>query len=57
LRWVFRGALNKDKTDGVSWYDAIMKLDEIDRIVSMLTQDFDPCAFSVHIEKVLRTIK
>jgi GGDEF domain-containing protein len=48
---------NKDKTDGVSWYDAIMKLDEIDRIVSMLTQDFDPCAFSVHIEKSVENYK
>ncbi len=34
-----------------SWLDAIMELDEQERIVSMLTRNFDPCAFSVQIDR------
>ncbi|WP_345978756.1 hypothetical protein [Sulfurimonas sp. HSL3-2] len=33
-----------------NWLDAIMKLEEIDRIVSMMTPNFEPCAFSVRVD-------
>ena len=45
---------HKDKTNGEIWYDVIMRLDEMDRIVSMLTQNFEPCAFSLHVEKSIK---
>lgn len=32
-----------------SWFDAIMKMEEIDRVVSLLTPDYEPHAFSVDI--------
>jgi len=33
-----------------SWFDSIVKLPEKDRIVSMLTQNFEPHAFSIEID-------
>jgi hypothetical protein len=43
---------NKDKIkDGESWIDAICKLDQNDRIVSMLSQTYEPHAFSVDIDR------
>ena len=42
---------NKEKiVDGESWLDSIMKLDEIDRVVSMLSQSYEPQAFSVDFD-------
>lgn len=42
----------KDKVEpGESWFDAILKLDEMDRIVSMITSSFNPCAFSVNVDR------
>lgn len=35
-----------------SWYDAILELQEIDRVVSMVTPSYEPHAFSVEIIKV-----
>jgi len=44
---------NKDKMQaGENWIDAILKLPENDRIVSMMTPSFEPHAFSVGISKV-----
>lgn len=37
---------------GLNWMDAVMELDEIDRVVSMITQTHEPRAFSVDIKKV-----
>jgi hypothetical protein len=37
---------------GESWVDAILKLPEMDRIVSMMTPNYEPHAFSVHVEKI-----
>ncbi|MCW8955077.1 MAG: hypothetical protein OQK48_09080 [Sulfurimonas sp.] len=34
---------------GESWFDAVMKMQEIDRVVSLLTPDYEPHAFSVDI--------
>jgi competence protein ComGF len=33
------------------WYDAILELEEIDRVVSMITPSYEPYAFSVEINK------
>lgn len=41
---------NKDKIDTDDWIDAISKLDENDRVVSMLSQTYEPHAFSVQID-------
>jgi GGDEF domain-containing protein len=44
---------NKDKMqEGENWMDAILKMPERDRIVSMMTPSFEPHAFSVGISKV-----
>ena len=43
--------------DSESWFDAAMRLDEMDRIVSMLTQNFDPCAFSIKIDTSVENYK
>jgi GGDEF domain-containing protein len=41
---------HKEKLEqGENWFDAISRLDEIDRIVSILTQEHEPKAFSVKI--------
>lgn len=37
---------------GESWVEAILKLPEMDRIVSMMTPSYEPHAFSVHVEKI-----
>jgi hypothetical protein len=43
---------NKEKVDrGELWFDAILKLDEIDRVVSMMSASYDPHAFSVDVQK------
>lgn len=42
----------KDKVEaGKTWFEAILKLDEMDRIVSMISSSFNPCAFSVGIDR------
>ena len=43
--------------EGENWFDAISSLDEMDRIVSMLTQSYDPCAFSVKIDSSVEDYK
>ena len=35
-----------------NWYDAILKLPEIERVVSMMSSNYEPYAFSVNIAKV-----
>jgi len=43
---------HKDKIEGnIKWFDAILELEEIDRVVSILTPSYVPCAFSVEIDK------
>lgn len=43
---------NKEKIqNNDSWFDAILKLHEIDRVVSILSSDYEPYAFSVSIDK------
>lgn len=39
-------------TKNENWFDAILKLPEIQRVVSMMTPNYEPYAFSVHVEKV-----
>jgi hypothetical protein len=42
---------NKDKIEAdETWFDAILKLPELDRIVSMMTPSFEPHAFAVAID-------
>lgn len=42
---------NKDKVkENENWIEALAKLDESDRIVSMLSQTYEPCAFDVSID-------
>lgn len=49
---------HKEKVEaGENWFDAIMKLDEIDRIVSMMTSNFEPYAFSVNIDGSVKGYK
>ena len=36
-----------------SWFEAILKLDEVDRVVSILSSSHEPCAFSVAIDNSL----
>ncbi|MDD2356680.1 MAG: hypothetical protein PHX13_02065 [Thiovulaceae bacterium] len=43
--------------EGENWFDAIGKLEEIDRIVSILTQTYEPCAFSVKIDSSVQDYK
>lgn len=44
---------HKDKIqDGSSWFDAILKLPEMERVVSMMTPSYEPHAFSVHVDKI-----
>lgn len=41
---------HKEKLEAAqTWFDAILILPEMDRVVSMLTQDYEPHAFSVNI--------
>ncbi|MFA5427186.1 MAG: hypothetical protein WC279_03150 [Sulfurimonas sp.] len=39
-------------SDNQNWFDAILELAPIDRIVSMMTQNYEPRAFSVEINKI-----
>lgn len=44
---------HKDKIkDASSWFDAILKLPEMERVVSMMTPSYEPHAFCVHIDKI-----
>lgn len=44
---------NMDKIDKEEkWFDAIMRLPELDRVVSMMTPSYEPHAFSVQVQKV-----
>ena len=36
--------------EGESWFENVMELEEIDRVVSMMTPDFDPHAFSIDVK-------
>lgn len=38
--------------DGSSWFDAILELPEMQRVVSMMTPNYEPHAFSVQIDKI-----
>jgi len=40
-----------------SWFDAVMKLDEIDRVVSLLNSNYEPHAFSIDINKDVQGYK
>ncbi len=40
-----------------NWFEAILKLDEIDRVVSMMTSDYEPHAFSVDIQSSIEDYK
>jgi len=42
-----------EKTDkGEKWFEAISKLPELDRVVSMMTPNYEPHAFSVQVQKI-----
>lgn len=42
-----------DKIEGEkSWFDALLELPEIERVVSMMTQTYEPHAFSAQINKI-----
>jgi hypothetical protein len=38
--------------DNQNWFDAILELDPANRLVSMMTQNYEPRAFSVKIDKI-----
>jgi len=40
-----------------TWFEAILKLDEIDRVVSLLSQNHDPHAYSVSINEDVESFK
>lgn len=43
---------HKEKVkSGESWFDAVLRLDELNRIVSMVTPTFEPCAFLLKIDR------
>ena len=49
---------NKEKIDkDEPWFDAILKLEEIDRVVSMMSATCDPHAFSVDIKRSVEDYK
>lgn len=49
---------NKEKIDkGELWFDAIVKLEEIDRVVSIMSASFDPHAFSVDVQESVEEYK
>ncbi|MFK5937738.1 MAG: hypothetical protein QM497_04985 [Sulfurimonas sp.] len=49
---------NEEKIEGSeTWFDAILKLKEIDRIVSILSQVYEPCAFSISINSDVEDFK
>ncbi|MBW6488299.1 hypothetical protein [Sulfurimonas sp.] len=44
---------HKDKIKDASvWFDAILKLPEMERVVSMMTPSYEPHAFGVQVEKI-----
>ena len=43
--------------EGETWFEAILKLDEIDRVVSILSSAHEPCAFSVTLDESLENLK
>ena len=49
---------NKEKIDEDElWFDAILKLEEIDRVVSMMSAGFEPHAFAVDIKESVEDYK
>ncbi|MEA2072402.1 MAG: hypothetical protein U9O86_02365 [Campylobacterota bacterium] len=44
-------------TSGETWFESIQKLEELDRVVSMLSQDHEPHAFSVEINSEVSDLK
>ena len=49
---------NKEKIDKDElWFDAIIKLEEIDRVVSMMSSSFEPHAFSVDVKESVQDYK
>ena len=49
---------NKEKIDKDEfWFETILKLQEIDRVVSMMSSTFEPCAFSVDVKDSLEDYK
>ena len=44
-------------TENESWFESILKLPEQDRVVSILSQSYEPCAFSVAIDESLENLK
>ncbi|QSZ40752.1 hypothetical protein GJV85_01000 [Sulfurimonas aquatica] len=49
---------NKEKiTPELSWFESIMNLPEIDRVVSILNQNYEPQAFSVNVDMSLGELK
>jgi len=43
--------------EGETWFEAILKLDEIDRVVSLLSQAYEPHAYSVTINTDIEEFK
>ena len=43
--------------DGQTWFEAILELEEIDRVVSLLSQNHDPHAYSVTINEDVENFK
>ncbi|MCW8837983.1 MAG: hypothetical protein OQK11_04690 [Thiovulaceae bacterium] len=49
---------NKDKmADKENWMESILKIDEKDRIVSMLSKTYEPQAFKIHVDNISNTYK
>lgn len=49
---------HKEKIEkDIHWLDAVMQLEEKDRIVSMLTQTYDPCAYSISVNQSIDNYK
>lgn len=40
------------KSKNSTWYDSILELEQNERVVSMVTSNYEPHAFSVNIEKI-----
>ena len=43
--------------EGETWFESILQLDEIDRVVSFLSQNYEPHAFSVSINEKVEGLK
>ncbi|NPA60335.1 MAG: hypothetical protein GXO30_07760 [Epsilonproteobacteria bacterium] len=49
---------NKEKVEaGEVWFDAILKLDALDRVVSMINTKYEPKAFTLHINNSIDDFK